>query len=565
MNPLQPKFNPFRIMRRALGLALFSDTIPLMELSRQKQLKIGDLPNLPGRFDPRRPCRDIDADMLRGGWRFLYGLVLREKRSLLILWFLGLFMAGVQLLSPYLIHRLLQLVTNVIEGRAQIGYGIFIALMLAGVNLANAILNQHFMYQMLSSRQVLTNIVGRWIYQHALRLRFWDASGIHLGSITNHMSTDADRVSCTFWLIADLSYSIITFVSVFFMIYHYLGVATLAAPALLCLLMPLIKRVGNVLAGAERDALLFRDDRVNLITQFFGGIRTIKYYAWEWPVYREVEKVRNNEIARRVRWASALSMSAFIFTSIQVLLPLFTFSAYVIMGNQLDIPVVFACIALFQLLVRPIGSLSHVFAGITDAKVAAGRLGAFFRKPIRFESEVTPELSAPDQPIGVTLTDLTVNYGDGSKATSHPINLRVKPGQSVAIVGPVGAGKSTLLLSILDEVTKSGGSIQFDNIGASQAPRIAYTAQTPFIMNANIAANILMNSAKDEDIEGAIHACALEEDFQAFPRGEHTEIGENGINLSGGQKHRIALARAYMHRPGLVLLDDPLSAVDVRT
>lgn len=136
------------------------------------------------------------------------------------------------------------------------------------------------------------------------------------------------------------------------------------------------------------------------------------------------------------------------------------------------------------------------------------------------------------------------------------INMNVKEGQLVAIVGTVGVGKSTLLSAILGEVDHQSGHVNTKG-------RIAYVAQQPWIQNATVRQNILFGLPHEfSKYEKVIEGCALKPDLEILSAGDETEIGEKGINLSGGQKQRVALARAAYNNADLYLLDDPLSAVD---
>jgi len=136
------------------------------------------------------------------------------------------------------------------------------------------------------------------------------------------------------------------------------------------------------------------------------------------------------------------------------------------------------------------------------------------------------------------------------------INLDLHPGKIVAVVGKVASGKSTLCAAILGELNPSTGEVD-------KLPSIAFCDQEPFIMNATVRDNILFNREFDYDrYQQTLDACALESDLEIFPAGDQTEIGERGVTLSGGQKARIALARAVYADLDVYLFDDPLSAVD---
>lgn len=139
------------------------------------------------------------------------------------------------------------------------------------------------------------------------------------------------------------------------------------------------------------------------------------------------------------------------------------------------------------------------------------------------------------------------------------VTFNIRPGEVVAIVGSVGCGKTSLINSILGELRLQTGKTEVKGT-------LAYFSQTPFIMNASVRDNILFGHVSepiDEDLyERAVDCCALRHDMSLLPDGDQTEIGERGITLSGGQKARVALARAVYHEADITLVDDALSAVD---
>lgn len=138
------------------------------------------------------------------------------------------------------------------------------------------------------------------------------------------------------------------------------------------------------------------------------------------------------------------------------------------------------------------------------------------------------------------------------------ITFKIEPRELCAIVGSVGSGKSKLLQTILGETFTSGGEIK---IGGS----VAYVEQEPWIINGSIRRNILMGQPYDQvKYESVLNCCCLLEDLNAMTHGDLTNVGEHGCTLSGGQKARIALARAVYSDKDIYLLDDPFSAIDSR-
>ncbi len=164
-----------------------------------------------------------------------------------------------------------------------------------------------------------------------------------------------------------------------------------------------------------------------------------------------------------------------------------------------------------------------------------------------------------------------IDSNTASMATLNNISCHIPAGSLVAVVGSVGSGKSSFLSAILGDMepfndskvyTPRSGSAQNEDENAHSA----YCSQTPWVVNDTLQGNILFGRAFDaERYEQVLYACALRDDIEILPAGDKTEIGEHGINLSGGQKARVALARAlYAPHTQLLLLDDPLSAVDAR-
>ena len=133
--------------------------------------------------------------------------------------------------------------------------------------------------------------------------------------------------------------------------------------------------------------------------------------------------------------------------------------------------------------------------------------------------------------------------------------------QLTMIAGPVGCGKSSMISALLGELRPAAADGEDSKVGLAGA--VGYFAQTPFILNDTLRGNILLGSPMDDEwYEKVLAACALLPDLAILPGGDMTQIGEKGINLSGGQKARVALARACYARAQTLLLDDPLSAVD---
>ena len=136
------------------------------------------------------------------------------------------------------------------------------------------------------------------------------------------------------------------------------------------------------------------------------------------------------------------------------------------------------------------------------------------------------------------------------------ISFQIKRSEFIVVVGEIGAGKSSLLAALVGEMRRTEGIVK---LGGT----VGFCPQTAWIQNATVRNNILFGKEFDQEkYDRVIRDCALEADLEMLPNGDVTEIGERGITVSGGQKARINIARAAYNDADIVLLDDPLSAVD---
>ena len=199
-----------------------------------------------------------------------------------------------------------------------------------------------------------------------------------------------------------------------------------------------------------------------------------------------------------------------------------------------------------------------VITSIVEASVAVGRLTSFLTA-----EEVQPNAiivkPAPEQ-LGeesVIVRDATFSWNrHESKNALKDIDYTAYKGELSCVVGRVGAGKSSFLQSILGDLWKVKGTVEVRGT-------VAYASQQSWILNATVKENIVFGYRYDSEFyEKTIKACALVDDFAQLPDGDETVVGERGISLSGGQKARVALARAVYARADIYLMDDVLSAVD---
>ena len=226
-------------------------------------------------------------------------------------------------------------------------------------------------------------------------------------------------------------------------------------------------------------------------------------------------------------------------------------------SNILTPDKVFVCISLFNLLRLPLTLFPYAFKLWIDLIVSITRITDFLNADELDDFQNKENCNLPENETNaVEVNNACFTWDHIKKPSLKNIKFEVPKGSLTAIVGVVGSGKSSLLQAIVGEMESVSGNV---NIGGT----ISYVSQQAWIQNLTLKDNILFSQPYQEHkYQEIINACALEADLKILSNGDQTEIGENGINLSGGQKQRVALARALYFDCDIVLLDDPLSAVD---
>jgi ABC-type multidrug transport system fused ATPase/permease subunit len=217
--------------------------------------------------------------------------------------------------------------------------------------------------------------------------------------------------------------------------------------------------------------------------------------------------------------------------------------------------------------------------------------GASFRAGhlVGMQEPVSPPPAVPTGPLAVSLQGVTFRYSTATAPALHDIWLDIPAGAMVAVTGPVGSGKSALARALLGLYPLEAGQVLLDGRPLESIPvaertaRTGYLPQDPYLFSGTVRDNILLGSAtlhqaQDHALDGArgrsvlaaaVACAALDDDLRTLPAGLETEIGELGIRVSGGQRQRMALARALAASgrlaPGLLVLDDPFSALDLDT
>uniref|UniRef100_A0A8C4N8Z1 ABC-type glutathione-S-conjugate transporter n=1 Tax=Eptatretus burgeri TaxID=7764 RepID=A0A8C4N8Z1_EPTBU len=433
--------------------------------------------------------------------------------------------------------------------------GFLYSFMLIGTGIFQTILLQRYFLRCTAlGMDVRTTIIGA-LYSKSLVMSNAARRASTVGEVINLVSTDMQRFMDVPTYIHLFWSSPLQIVLSLVFLWIELGPAVLAGLAAIVLLLP----VNAILASKSRIYQMknidLKDKRLKMMNDILNGIKTLKLYAWESAFFQRVSDIRTQEMTAMVTSADLCSISIIIFACSPFLLSMASFGVRVLVDKShfLNAQQVFTSIALFNILRFPMGRLPLLVSSLIQANISLQRVEEFLAC-----SELDPSGvgSAPSEGLSIDFSEASFCWGGDDQPNLERLDLKVKTGSLVAVVGKVGAGKSSLLLALLGEMERLHGSV--DICGS-----IAYVPQQAWIQNASLRNNVLFGRIFEPKLYWhVLEACALLLDLDALPARDLTEIGEKGVNLSGGQKQRVSLARAIYSQADIFLLDNPLSAVD---
>ncbi|XP_032319024.1 multidrug resistance-associated protein 7 isoform X4 [Camelus ferus] len=527
-----------------------------------------DICHLPRRLHPTYLAHVFQAHWQEGArlWKALYGAFGQCYLALGLLKLVGT-MLGFS--GPLLLSLLVGFLE---EGREPLSNGLLYALGLAGGGVLGAVLQNQYGYEVrkvtLQARGAVLNI----LYRKALQL---GPRRPPAGEVLNLLGTDSERLLNFAGSFHEAWGLPLQLAVTLYLLYQQVGVAFVGGLILALLLVPVNKVIATRIMASNQEMLQHKDARVKLVTELLSGIRVIKFFGWEQALGARIEACRTRELGRLrvIKYLDAACV--YLWAALPVIIAIIIFITYVLMGHQLTATKVFTALALVRMLILPLNNFPWVINGLLEAKVSLDRIQRFLDLPDHnpqayyspgcgLEAQVEWLLFCSDPPIepstALELHEALFSWDPaGTSQETFISHLEVKKGMLVGIVGKVGCGKSSLLAAIAGELHRLRGWMAV--WGLSKGFGLA--TQEPWIQFATIRDNILFGKTFDARLyKEVLDACALNDDLSILPAGDQTEVGEKGVTLSGGQRARIALARAVYQEKELYLLDDPLAAVD---
>ena len=416
-------------------------------------------------------------------------------------------------------------------------------------------------------------IMSSLIFSQVLNLKMdqWPPSiGAFASQLREFESIRNFFTASTIATLVDLPFAII-----FLLVIYYIGGPMIAVPLIIIALLmlysfilirPLKESVeATYEASANKNAHLIETLRTIKTVKALG---TSNYAQWVW-------EESSGTIANRSMRARILSSSITVVTNLMVqfnTIGLIAFGIYRIGDLELSLGGLIAIVMLASRAVAPMGQIAALITSFEQTKTAFRSLDELMQKAIE-RPEGKSYVRRPGFEGAIQFRDLDFSYPEAPKKSLSGINIKIKAGEHVGIIGKVGSGKTTLMKLIIGLYQGSAGSIAVDNIDINQIDpadlrkNIGYLSQDIELLRGTIRENIAYKDlhVNDERLIQAAAVSGVDIFVNQLPQGFDTQVGEDGGFLSGGQRQAIALGRAVLLNEPILILDEPTNSFDNTT
>ncbi|KAM3544438.1 hypothetical protein ARSEF1564_002686 [Beauveria bassiana] len=541
----------------------FAQVDRLVYKSLKSKVGMDDMPKIPWHYDPKLLHRGFSA--MRQGRkstaRTIFDLIAPQMPITVIL---GVIHPLLDLCAPFSLYQLLEYIRN--PEAATLQPYVWLVIMFGG-RLLESIIYQKFIsitrrlytyceimltgevfHAALNSRELTGNFLkdAEQKEDEAAETR----EGTATGMLENLISTDMGSVTyfnVILMAITQMPSSVLAMVG----LYNVIGWPMFVGIFIALLSAPMARYISSYTLRFEKKVKAIQDVRVSMLSEYLQSIKVIKYFGWEDSIVDRIKGVRAEE--QKQNWY--ISMCWIVFAQVESWMPigsiLAMFGLYVgVLKLPMTASVAYTTVSLFETVRGDLEFSASVIMEWPIIRVSLRRFDSFYAAldpldrypegPVRIDRATFRRSRTAD----FRLSDITIHF------VEYGLNT---------ITGISGSGKTTLLLALLGETINEAGSV-------SRPRDAAFASQTSWLQAQTIRENILFTLEYDEKrYNSVVKACCLDVDIGELPDGDKTQVGANGAALSGGQRSRIALARALYSFAPLLILDDIFSALDTKT
>ncbi|KAL7749283.1 hypothetical protein RI367_005435 [Sorochytrium milnesiophthora] len=530
---------------------------PLMVQGSKRPLTLDDVPICGPKMESEQLFIEYtkrQSKPRRWSRSLFWGLMQRQYIRVLLSISAQVFTLAMTFCSPPLLNRLLTFMQSyqpesTEHENAAVGYSIAVAMFVTSALGGITTQQTAQLSVQIALREVST--IQNAVYRKAMLLSASGLSSSSSGQIATHLSVDCQTLSLFLETFNQMWAAPVMVIVAMGFLYQILGVASICGVGIALLFLPLVGRAAKFLMRQSRIKMAFMDKRMQIISESVGAMKIIKLYGTGAYFLDKIMRLRHQELA-----------AAFV-NGMPTIMALVSFGVYTALAppdQPLNVGKVFTAFSWFSIIASPLSVLFNVLTNASQALTSYRRIVDFLNLP-----EIDPQAATIDRTSNSSADAITVQQGtftwhsdavSADRFALSDVDLVFPRRSLTAVIGRVGSGKSSLLYAILGEMHKRAGQVNVNG-------KVAYVAQQAWIINGTVRDNILFGSVYDEKrYRQTLEACSLMSDLAILEQGDMTPIGDKGVNLSGGQRARVSLARAVYAGADIYLLDDCLSAVD---
>ena len=441
------------------------------------------------------------------------------------------------------------------------------------------------------------NAVSALIYEKVIKSSVYIKNQISEGEILNFIQVDAEKLNYLFTSLPAVIVIPVNIAISFYFLFSFFGLTFFIGIGMLIVIIIIIWIVQYRYLVNTKKMLIKKDRRMRLTTHTLHIIKILKLFGWEEEFRENIDEKRNDELINIRNIFILIAIRTFFNSNLSILTSLATIGGYTYIHGPMEVETLFSSTQLIEEVAYPMINIPQYITDLQSLRISLNRIQNFLIvRDIETKTNENIEINIENDN---TMAELQIiegkrkENGENKKESEKIIeneslfaikykncdfgikgenneenillkdlNLEIKKGELVTIIGETGSGKSCLVNSILnnlDLLNKNNPETKYYNY----IQKISYASQDPWIMNGTIRDNIIFYSEFDKDqYNQIVKACQLNKDFENLRHGDLTEVSSTGNNLSGGQRARIALARAIYRDADIYIFDDPIPSVD---
>lgn len=414
------------------------------------------------------------------------------------------------------------------------------------------------------------NIISARIFEQMMGMKMAarpPSVGVHASNLKEFETLRDFFASATIVAIIDFPFILLFIVVIFLIAGPVAVVPAVMVPIVLGIGVMLQRPLDRVIKESMKEGAF----KSSLIFETLSGLETIKAQAAEGHIQRKWEELteQSSQTNVKARAISSFGVNVAIYAANLVSVFMVVYGAYLIADQKITMGALIASVILSGRAMAPLASVAALLTKYSQSKESLDRLNELMRAPVeRPAGQVF--VSMPVMKGKIDFRETVFRYPNQKTPALNNISFSVEPGEHVGIIGAVGSGKTTIERLILNLYQPDSGSIQIDNIDVRQIDpadlrrNIGVVQQTPYLFFGSVRENITLGheAVPDSAVLRAAEMAGVMNFLRDSEGGLDTQVGERGDNLSGGQRQAIAIARALLYDPPILLLDEPTASID---